>query len=673
MIKTFTRFASAIVVSAAFSTHAFAADGLAALIPEAALKGLAEETSGVAAKRTLDEITLYHRTRASAQFDQAADLIITKLKSYGFDTVDIFRLPADGETLYGTQKSRPAWNVSFAELWEVAGDGTRLSKLGDWNARPLTLAQDSDSADITAALVDIGPGTSETDYAGKDVKGKIVLTSSQPATVEALALRRYGAAGILSYAANQKSAWWQLDDSLVRWGHLGSFRDEPAFAFMTSLGEARALQERLRRGEKILFHAKVDAVREVGEYRIVTATIPGSEPKLSNEEITFSCHLDHPRPGANDNASGCAAILEAARTLKRLIATGTLPQPKRTIRFLWPSEIEATLILLNVYPELAENTKHVIHMDMVGGGPVTKAVFRVSRGPKSTADVSGDIAWAVTDFVNEHSLAFASGQDTAFPLYSPEGGREPLLALKEWLSMGSDHDVFAAGSWGIPVTYMHDWPDRYIHTTKDLAANVDPTKLKRAAFMGAAQAAILAGLTDEDAGVLEKLEQSAVVARFAEALKKSQGYNAEDRAAARLGYWLTEQHIIRSIKDYAPETDTSGLTALTSALASLDGTPAAITKEGPVYQRNPAIKGTMNGFGYSYIEDKLGTDKLSALALLSSQHGHEISYEALNYVDGNRSVGEICDLLTAEFGPVGCEAVGEYLTALASIDVLMMD
>ena len=37
-------------------------------------------------------------------------------------------------------------------------------------------------------------------------------------------------------------------------------------------------------------------------------------------------------------------------------------------------------------------------------------------------------------------------------------------ALMEGLDMGSDHDVFFEGSWRIPGLYLHDWPDRYIHT-----------------------------------------------------------------------------------------------------------------------------------------------------------------------------------------------------------------
>jgi Zn-dependent M28 family amino/carboxypeptidase len=44
---------------------------------------------------------------------------------------------------------------------------------------------------------------------------------------------------------------------------------------------------------------------------LVTARLAGE----SEREILVVSHLCHPRPGANDNASGAAAALEAARTL----------------------------------------------------------------------------------------------------------------------------------------------------------------------------------------------------------------------------------------------------------------------------------------------------------------------------------------------------------------------
>ena len=57
--------------------------------------------------------------RASRQFDAATAHVTGKLEQYGLDEVRILRFPADGQTMFGTQKSRPAWNASFAELWEV--------------------------------------------------------------------------------------------------------------------------------------------------------------------------------------------------------------------------------------------------------------------------------------------------------------------------------------------------------------------------------------------------------------------------------------------------------------------------------------------------------------------------------------------------------------------------
>jgi len=378
------------------------------------------------------------------------------------------------------------------------------------------LAEDSESADVTADLADVGEGTKESDYAGKEVKGRIVLVSAQPGAVQDLAVGKFAVAGIVSYAQNQKTAWWGEDENLIRWGHLETFSANKTFGFMVSLKTARAMKARLAKGETIKLHAVVKAGRHPGFYEVVTATIPGADPKLKEEEIAFSCHLDHQRPGANDNASGCVTILEVARTLQKLIEEGKLARPARTIRFIWPPEIEGTLALLNGVgkfslkvpdtgsselmrifpgPELAKRIKAVVHMDMVGGGPETKAVFHVTRGPMSLPSFVHDVAWAFAEFVNEESYKFAATGEAKYPFVAPEGGKEPLRAEYSAYTMGSDHDVYQDSSFGIPAIYLNDWPDRYIHTNFDTAANIDPTKLKRAAFIGAASGYFLARLT----------------------------------------------------------------------------------------------------------------------------------------------------------------------------------
>jgi len=84
--------------------------------------------------------------RASRQFDLATQHIVNELRHYGLDEVDVLEFAADGKTMYGTQKSRPVWDVRFAQLWEVqdkSGQLVRIRKLGDWDSVPLTLAEDS--------------------------------------------------------------------------------------------------------------------------------------------------------------------------------------------------------------------------------------------------------------------------------------------------------------------------------------------------------------------------------------------------------------------------------------------------------------------------------------------------------------------------------------------------
>ena len=216
--------------------------------------------------------------------------------------------------------------------------------------------------------------------------------------------------------------------------------------------------------------------------------------------------------------------------MNSLVRNGILPRPSRTIRFLWPAEIEGSIIYLSQHDDV-DRIKANIHMDMVGGGPVTKSVFRISGGPISVPSFISDLGHEVGHFVNEQTEAFASGDAADFPLNAPEGGKEPLLAMMEGLDMGSDHDVFFEGTWAKPGLYLHDWPDRYIHTNYDLAANIDPTKLKRAAFIGAVNAWFLANMSDEDVpAVLAMLERNALT-RSGELLERRARLTPADQAA----------------------------------------------------------------------------------------------------------------------------------------------
>jgi aminopeptidase YwaD len=614
------------------------------LLPEPEVASIANELSGETAKRNLEGLARLHRQRGSLGFHSAAELVAERARTYGLSGVEILQFPADGKLSYGTQRARQAWDAKSGELSEIR-DGKTIT-IASYAAQPVALAEDSESGDVSAELIDVGDGTHESDYAGKDIRGRIVLVAAQPGDVQDLAVGKFGAAGIVSYAQNQKTAWSGENDNLIRWGHLESFSPNKTFAFMVSLRTARAMQERLRQNETIRLHATVDAGQHPGFYEVVTAAIPGADPRLKDREIAFSCHLDHQRPGANDNASGCVTILEVARTLQKLIGAGKLPPPARTIRFIWPPEVEGTITLLNAKPEFAKRIAAVVHMDMVGGGPETKAVFHVTRGPMSLPSFVHDVAWAFADWVNRESYQYAATGAADYPLLASEGGREPLRAMYSAYTMGSDHDVYQDSSFGIPAIYLNDWPDRYIHTNFDTAANIDPTKLKRAAFIGAASGYFLAGFSTQD-------------------LTATSGAIA----AGRLHRTLTTME-----RQTSPALAEEYERAVRASLDVFNTGPRARPhSSASAPHRHADPRGPLVVFGYDYFADHAKAAGIATPKLLSYEgswgSGEEYAYEALNFADGSRTPRQIADALSAEYGPVPLDLVVEYLSALKRIGV----
>ena len=626
------------------------------LLSDAQITALSGEISGESAKRNLEGFSRLHRMRGSRDFHRAAEQVLGELQKYGYTDAHLEKLPADGKIFYGTQRSRPAWDADFAELWVLDADGNAARRLASWDAAPITLAQDSESADVTADLIDVGEGLEDNDYIGKDVKGKIVLTGLQPGAVQRVAVAGHGAVGIVSYAPNQRTAWWKQDETLVRWGHLDTFSATPTFAFMISLGEARVLRDRLARAERIRLHAVVRAGQHPGFYEIATATIPGVDPAVRNEEIVYSCHLDHPRPGANDNASGCATILEVARTLRKLIDEKRIAPPRRTLRFVWPPEIEGTMALLNGRPELAAHIKAAIHLDMVGGGSETKTIFHVTRGPASLPSFAYDVAAKIGTFADEQSSLYAMTGSAPWPLVAPEGGREALRAAFVPLTLGSDHQVYSDSSWGIPSIYLNDWPDPFIHTNADTPSKIDPTKLKRAGFIAAACGLVLANVSAADAPEILGIVEEESLRRAADVKAQMHGLPPGEAANLKRFQQWYEEEMVRSV-------------------SRLLSSPPPAPQTGGLFRRNPAVRGGLDAFGYDYLKDHLGSARVEKLELLRFQGlrggGGDYAYEALNLANGSRSTTEIRDALSAIYGPVPQEHVDAFLAAAADAGLLL--
>ena len=119
---------------------------------------------------------------------------------------------------------------------------------------------------------------------------------------------------------------------------------------------------------------KITEVSKTGEVVLhnVAAWIEGSDPVLKKEIVVFSSHADHIggegnriNPGADDNASGCAALLEIAQAFQSLDK-----KPLRSLLFLWVTGEEIGLFGSQSYVDNPlfplENTVADLNMDMIG-------------------------------------------------------------------------------------------------------------------------------------------------------------------------------------------------------------------------------------------------------------------------------------------------------------------
>jgi hypothetical protein len=299
-------------------------------------------------------------------------------------------------------------------------------------------------------------------------------------------------------------------------------------------------------------------------------------------------------------------------------------------------------------------------MDMVGGTlAATHGTFHLSRTAETLPHVANAIARAFFDQVARASARYAErGDDPYAGFVWPPGSREAFLGDVRGYEMGSDHDVFQAGGFGIPMVYFHDYPDVTIHTQMDQPENMDATKLGRVAYMGAGIAWTLAALPQEEAPRL---------------LAYTRGWCEEQIAEAEMAGGEGRDRELR-LREAAAEGS--------ATLASLDRLwPLAIlplrgsganefviaqggAEDRRVPVRSPGIAGPLDVYYFDFLADALGAE--ARPSRLSSRNGAEIlAYETLNMVDGRRTVSEIHDILAGRYAPVPVAEIAEYLELLA--------
>lgn len=444
------------------------------------------ESSGDRTYNTMLDIAPYERNRSHSEYTGhffESEYVLGKLQEYGIKTA---KIDVVGET--------STWDGISASLWEVS---PKISKIADYGDLAASLSQGSNNADVTAELVWVGKGTAA-ELESLDLTGKIVVTESSGSSVFTRAQQK-GAVGAVSFASSRP-----LRDPLqVPNSSMRSSNGE-GFCFNLPPRDGHILRDRLLRGEKITVHAKVEATTEKTDNEVTTCVIEGTDPNA--DEIILVAHLfeGYVKLGANDNISGAVVLLDVARTLQTLIDNGSIPQPKRNIRFIWVNEMSGTTPWINQHKSIMDRTLCGINLDMVGLW-LSKdgAFFCGHRTLMGNPHYINDVQESFFHYMGATNKGFVStgvGRPEALkPVYSVTGSHDPFYYAINAHYGSSDHECF--NDWGvrIPTTILNTWPDSYYHTSGDRPEICDPTQLHRAAVITASVAYTIAKADDKDA------------------------------------------------------------------------------------------------------------------------------------------------------------------------------
>lgn len=360
--------------------------------------------------------TIGSRPAGSPQERAAADYIESQFRSYGYSvTRQAFPFP---------------YFVDRGSTLQVVSPGSE-------ELHPLTMGL-SAAGRVEAPLAAAGLARPQ-DLPREGLRGRIALIQRGETTFDekVAAVARAGAAAAIIY--NNASGNFR--------GRLGQIAGIPVVS--VAQDEGGRLMELLGRGP-VTARVSVDATSEERQGENIIATRQGTRP----ETVIFGAHYDSVEagPGANDNASGTAAVLELARTA---------PAGPLTLRFIAFSAEELGLLGSRHYvstlsQEERQRVLAMVSLDMVGVGDR----MRFGGSPQLV----------------QTALAIAREQGN------------DALALEGSGAGASDHASFIAA--GVPGILFHftvgnDLDPRY-HSAQDQAGFVDAADIERIAKLGLA-------------------------------------------------------------------------------------------------------------------------------------------------------------------------------------------
>jgi len=207
-----------------------------------------------------------------------------------------------------------SWDISFAS-------GGRTFTLE--SARPPEDSESTPPDGLEYDLVWVGGG-SDADYLGRDVRGKAVLVQDVPLPGDirhTLALE-----GVVDRAFEKGAAAlgivYGISDNFSMWQDTGG---RPGFN--VGYEDGMRLREMLGRGERVTVRLRLQAGQVSG---LTAASVWGTLPGQTDEEILVIAHMDGYFRAASDNASGLAVMIGLLDYFSKV----PISERRRTIKFV---------------------------------------------------------------------------------------------------------------------------------------------------------------------------------------------------------------------------------------------------------------------------------------------------------------------------------------------------
>ena len=556
---------------------------------------------------------------AGASGWQSAPGIFTKLDPVidaiwaGFETAEAqrhvefisqyWRLP--GNAGYNASLDRVQARLASAKLTRLFFDEYPNTESGGWDHTVGTLAIVRDGAPeevvlsrekerlalcinsfstpsdgVVAPLYDVGRGDRDEDYAGKNLKGAVVLGDADVAQLWRRAVVNGGAIGVVSAALPRyispdppgakptpRDEW-----DILQWSSIPYDAARKGFGFKATPRAAAILRRQKPEASVRVTIASTFSQKPV---RTLVAEIPGAV--APNERVILAAHVQE--PGANDNASGVATLAELAVALQSGIRAGKIPPPARTLTFLFLNEISGSRRWLQDHAADVKGVRYMISMDMTGEDVAkTGGTFLVERWPDPGAVF--DRAWDPHSEwgrgnVRAEQLKGDLINDTHLSVCERVARKTGWVVKSNPYEGGSDHTVF--GSAGIPAILDWHFTDRYYHTNFDTPDKTSPAEMRNVGACAASTAWLFASSDASMAMSVAELVANAGRARIATEEREGAKIAAADKdpatAKTREGQivlawrkWYGEA--VRSVTRLVVGTPPGDFTARIDALAA---------------------------------------------------------------------------------------------------------